>query len=75
MVCWLYELYFVECEGVLLYCFMQLVSGVVCVEIVCEIDVCLMFWLNKQGCEDGLFENDNLFGDVVEVFICVLYFD
>lgn len=75
MARWLYELYPAEREGALSHRFMQLVSGAVCAEIAREIDVRPMLRLNKQGREDGLFENDNLLGDVVEALICALYLD
>ena len=75
MARWLFEAYPNEREGALSHRFMRLVSGAVCAEVAREMGVAARLRLNKQGYDDGLFDNVNLLGDAAESLIAAVYLD
>ena len=71
---WLVER-FPDSEGKLSQRLNALVTGEVCAEIGREIDVPSHLRLGKQAQDDGVFQSDNVLGDVVEALIGALYRD
>ena len=72
---WLFEEFPDEREGPLSHRFMILVSGATCAAVAREIGVKSRLRLNKQGRDDGIFDRDNLLGDVIEALIAVVYLE
>ena len=72
---WLFEEFPDEREGPLSHRFMILVSGATCAAVAREIGVKSRLRLNKQGLDDGIFDRDNLLGDVIEALIAVVYLE
>lgn len=71
---WLVER-FPDAEGKLSQRLNALVTGEVCAEIAREIGVPSHLRLGKQAQDDGVFQSDNVLGDVVEALIGALYRD
>ena len=71
---WLVER-FPDAEGKLSQRLNALVTGEVCAEIGREIGVPSHLRLGKQAQDDGVFQSDNVLGDVVEALIGALYRD
>jgi ribonuclease-3 len=71
---WLTER-FGDSEGSLSQRLNALVTGDVCAEIGREIGVPSHLRLGKQAQDDGVFQSDNVLGDVVEALIGALYLD
>jgi ribonuclease-3 len=71
---WLVER-FPDAEGKLSQRLNALVTGEVCAEIAREIGVPSHLRLGKQAQDDGVFQSDNVLGDVVEALIGALYLD
>ena len=72
---WLIETFPGEPEGKLSDRLHALVAGDVCAEIAREIGVGSHIRLGQQALNDGVFENDNVLGDVVEALIAALYLE
>lgn len=72
---WLYALFPDEPEGKLAHRLNGLVSGEVCAEIAREIGLPSHLRLGRQASDDGVFESDNVLGDVVEALIGALWLD
>jgi ribonuclease-3 len=71
---WLVER-FPDAEGKLSQRLNALVTGDVCAEVAREISVPSHLRLGKQAQDDGVFQSDNVLGDVVEALIGALYRD
>ena len=71
---WLVER-FGDSEGSLSQRLNALVTGEVCAEVGREIGVPSHLRLGKQAQDDGVFQSDNVLGDVVEALIGALYLD
>jgi ribonuclease-3 len=71
---WLVER-FPDAEGKLSQRLNALVTGEVCAEVAREISVPSHLRLGKQAQDDGVFQSDNVLGDVVEALIGALYRD
>jgi len=71
---WLVER-FADAEGKLSQRLNALVTGEVCAEVAREIGVPSRLRLGKQAQDDGVFQSDNVLGDVVEALIGALYRD
>jgi ribonuclease-3 len=71
---WLVER-FPDAEGKLSQRLNALVTGEVCAEIGREIGLPSHLRLGKQAQDDGVFQSDNVLGDVVEALIGALYRD
>jgi ribonuclease III len=71
---WLVER-FPDSEGKLSQRLNALVTGEVCAEVAREIGVPARLRLGKQAQDDGVFQSDNVLGDVVEALIGALYRD
>jgi ribonuclease-3 len=71
---WLIER-FPDAEGKLSQRLNALVTGEVCAEIGRELGVPSYLKLGKQAQDDGVFQSDNVLGDVVEALIGALYLD
>ena len=72
---WLYARHAEEAEGKLAHRFNGLVSREVCADVGREIDLTPWLRLGRQALDDGVFESDNVLGDVVEALIGALYLD
>lgn len=72
---WLYERFPDETEGKLAHRLNGLVSREVCAEVGREIGVKAYMRLGRQALDDGVFESDNVLGDVVEALIGALWLD
>lgn len=72
---WLFETYPDEPEGKLSHRLNALVAGEVCAEIARELDVMAHVRLGRQAIDDGVFQSDNVLGDVTEALIGALYLD
>jgi ribonuclease-3 len=71
---WLVER-FGDSEGSLSQRLNALVTGEVCAQVGREIGLPAHLKLGKQAQEDGVFQSDNVLGDVVEALIGALYLD
>ena len=71
---WLIER-FPDAEGKLSQRLNALVTGEVCAEIGRELGVPSHLRLGKQAQDDGVFQSDNVLGDVIEALIGALYLD
>ncbi|TMJ11974.1 MAG: ribonuclease III [Alphaproteobacteria bacterium] len=72
---WLIETYPDEAEGKLSQRLNSLVTGDVCAEIAREIGLPSHLRLGKQAQDDGVFQSDNVLGDVVEALLGALYLE
>jgi ribonuclease-3 len=72
---WLYDRHAEEAEGKLAHRFNGLVSREVCADIGREMELTPWLRLGRQALDDGVFESDNVLGDVVEALIGALYLD
>lgn len=72
---WLIETYPKESEGSLADRLNALVAGSVCAEIGRDIGVPARLKLGRQAQDDGVFQSDNVLGDVVEALIGALYLE
>jgi len=72
---WLIETYPDEPEGNLSQRLNALVTREVCAEIAREIELTPHLRLGRQAIDDGVFDSDNVLGDVVEALIGALYLD
>ncbi|MGE3746867.1 MAG: ribonuclease III [Sphingomonadaceae bacterium] len=72
---WLYARHGEETEGKLAHRFNGLVSREVCADVGREIDLTPWLRLGRQALDDGVFESDNVLGDVVEALIGAIYLD
>jgi len=72
---WLYARHAQEAEGKLAHRFNGLVSREVCADVGRDIGLTPWLRLGKQALDDGVFESDNVLGDVVEALIGALYLD
>ncbi len=72
---WLYARHADEAEGKLAHRLNGLVSGEVCADVGRDIDITPWLRLGRQALDDGVFESDNVLGDVVEALIGALYLD
>jgi ribonuclease-3 len=72
---WLIEAYPRESEGKLSTRFAALVAGETCAEVAREIGLASHLRLGKQAQDDGVFQSDNVLGDVVESLIGALYLE
>ena len=72
---WLIETYGGEAEGELSARLNALVAGEVCAEIGRDIGLPDHLRLGKQAQSDGVFQSDNVLGDVIESLIGALYLD
>jgi len=75
MADWLYTRFPNEAEGKLAHRLNSLVSREICAEIGREIGVAAWLRLGRQALDDGVFESDNVLGDVVEALIGALWID
>jgi ribonuclease-3 len=75
MADWLYALHAGEAEGKLAHRFNGLVSREVCADVGRDIGLTPWLRLGRQALDDGVFESDNVLGDVVEALIGALYLD
>ena len=72
---WLIETYPKESEGKLSHRLNALVAGEVCADVARGIGVPAHLRLGKQARDDGVFQSDNVLGDVVEALIGALYLE
>jgi ribonuclease-3 len=72
---WLIETYPSDAEGKLSHRLNALVTGEVCAEIARGIELGRRLRLGKQAQDDGVFQSDNVLGDVVEALIGALFLD
>ena len=72
---WLHARHADEAEGKLAHRFNGLVSREVCADVGRDIALTPWLKLGKQALDDGVFESDNVLGDVVEALIGALYLD
>lgn len=72
---WLYARHAEEAEGKLAHRFNGLVSREVCADVGREIGLTPWLRLGRQALDDGVFESDNVLGDVTEALIGALYLD
>lgn len=72
---WLIETYPRESEGSLADRLNALVAGSVCAEIARDIGIPGYLKLGRQAQDDGVFQSDNVLGDVVEALIGALYLE
>jgi ribonuclease-3 len=72
---WLVETYGDEAEGELSARLNALVAGEVCAEVGRDLGIPAYLRLGKQAQSDGVFQSDNVLGDVVESLIGALYLD
>jgi ribonuclease-3 len=72
---WLVETYPGEPEGKLSQRLNALVTREICAEIARGLDVAPHLRLGKQALGDGVFQSDNVLGDVTEALIGALYLD
>ena len=75
MADWLSATYPGESEGKLSHRLNALVTGEVCANIGRELGVASQLRLGKQARDDGVFQSDNVLGDVVEALIGALYLE
>lgn len=75
MADWLYALHPGEAEGKLAHRLNGLVSREICADVGRDIEVRPWLRLGRQALDDGVFESDNVLGDVVEALIGALYLD
>lgn len=75
MADWLYAQFPAEPEGKLAQRFNGLVSRETCAEVGREIGVAAQMRLGRQAQDDGVFDSDNVLGDVVEALIGALWLD
>jgi ribonuclease-3 len=75
MAAWLVETYPGEPEGKLSHRLNALVTGEVCAEVARELGIVPHVRLGRQAIDDGVFESDNVLGDVTEALIGALYLD
>ncbi len=72
---WLLEVFANEAEGKLAHRLNALVAGEVCAEVAREIGLPSQLRLGKQALDDGVYQSDNVLGDVIESLIGALYLD
>lgn len=72
---WLYARHAEETEGKLAHRLNSLVSRDVCADVGREIELTPWLRLGRQALDDGVFESDNVLGDVTEALIGALYLD
>lgn len=72
---WLYARHGEEAEGKLAHRFNGLVSREVCADVGRDLELTPWLRLGRQALDDGVFESDNVLGDVVEGLIGALYLD
>lgn len=72
---WLIETYPDEPEGNLSQRLNALVTREVCAEIARELELTPRLRLGRQAIDDGVFDSDNVLGDVVEALIGALYLE
>ncbi len=72
---WLYQRYPHEAEGKLAVRLNGLVSREVCAEVGRDMEISTRIRLGRQALDDGVFESDNVLGDVVEALIGALYLE
>src|SRR3954468_14689516 len=72
---WLVDTYPAESEGKLSQRLNSLVTGEVCADIAREIGLSAHLRLGKQAQDDGVFQSDNVLGDVVEALLGALYLE
>ena len=72
---WLYQRHREEAEGKLAQRLNSLVSREVCADVGRGMDVMPWLRLGRQALDDGVFESDNVLGDVVEALIGALYLE
>ena len=75
MADWLVARYPAEAEGKLSHRLNALVTGEVCAEIGRELGVAAHMRLGKQARDDGVFDSDNVLGDVVEALIGAIFLE
>lgn len=72
---WLYARHTDEAEGKLAHRFNGLVSREVCADVGRDLGLTPWLRLGRQALDDGVFESDNVLGDVTEALIGALYLD
>jgi ribonuclease-3 len=72
---WLYDRHAEEAEGKLAHRFNGLVSREICADVGRDIGLTPWLRLGRQALDDGVFESDNVLGDVTESLIGALYLD
>lgn len=72
---WLYARHTEEAEGKLAHRFNGLVSREVCADVGRDLVLTPWLRLGRQALDDGVFESDNVLGDVTEALIGALYLD
>lgn len=72
---WLYARHAEEAEGKLAHRFNGLVSREVCADVGRDLGLTPWLRLGRQALDDGVFESDNVLGDVTEALIGALYLD
>lgn len=72
---WLVETYPAEPEGKLSQRLNALVTREICADVARGLGVAAYLQLGKQARDDGVFESDNVLGDVTEALIGALYLD
>ena len=72
---WLIETYPDEPEGSLSQRLNALVTREVCAEIARKLELTPRLRLGRQAIDDGVFDSDNVLGDVVEALIGALYIE
>ena len=75
MADWLVARYPEEAEGKLSHRLNALVTGEVCAEIGRELGVAAHMRLGKQARDDGVFDSDNVLGDMVEALIGAIFLE